>query len=106
MYEAQTSGSTHRGLSTTTQKLTRSTQQSPFSEADESFIKKSPSYAGLVKDSSVGIATTYGLIGPGSIPGRVGFLSFQQSPGCSCDPPSLISNGYRGRFQEGKVAGA
>jgi hypothetical protein len=48
--------------------------------------------------SPVGIATSYGLDGPGSIPGSVRFFSSPQRPDRLWGPPSLLSNGYRGSF--------
>ena len=44
-------------------------------------------------DSSVGIATGYGLEGPGSNPG--GGEIFRNSPDRPWGPPSLLYNGYR-----------
>ena len=52
------------------------------------------------RDSSVGIATRYGLDGPG-IESRWG----RDFPHPSWDPPSLLYNGYR-VFPGGKAAGA
>jgi hypothetical protein len=45
------------------------------------------------RDSSVSIATCYGLDGPGLSPG--GDEIFQTRPDRRCDPPSLLYNGYR-----------
>jgi len=45
------------------------------------------------RDSSVGIATGYGLDGPGSNPGK-GEI-FRTSPDRPLGPPSLSYNGYR-----------
>ena len=50
--------------------------------------------------SSVGIATDYGLVGPGSNPG--GSEIFSTRPDQLCGPPSLLYNGYR-VFPGGKV---
>ena len=44
-------------------------------------------------DSSVGIATGYGLDGPGSNPGVVKI--FRNFPDRPWGPPSLLYNGYR-----------
>jgi hypothetical protein len=51
------------------------------------------------RDSSICIATGYGLDGQGWIPGR-GRKSFSspQCPDRLCDPPSLLPNGYQGLF--------
>jgi hypothetical protein len=54
-------------------------------------------------DSSVGIATGYGLDGPGSNLG--GGEIFRTRPERSLGPPSLLYNGYR-VFPVGKAAGA
>jgi hypothetical protein len=49
------------------------------------------------RDSSVGTATGYELDGMGTIPGRGNqFFSSPQGPYGLWDPPSLLSNGYRG----------
>jgi len=50
--------------------------------------------------SSVGIATDYGLDGPGSNPG--GDENFRTCPDRPWGPPSLLYNGYR-VFPRGKV---
>jgi hypothetical protein len=50
------------------------------------------------RDSSVPTATSYGLDGPGLIPGRTRFFSSSQCPKRLRGPPSLLSNGYRGLF--------
>ena len=55
------------------------------------------------RDSSVGIATRYGLEGPGSNPG--GGEIFRTRPDLTWGPPSLLYNGYR-VFPGGKAAGA
>jgi len=52
---------------------------------------------------SVGIATRYGLDGPGSNPGNAEI--FHASPVRPWGPPSLLYNKYR-FFPEGKAAGA
>jgi hypothetical protein len=44
------------------------------------------------RDSSVGIATGYGLDGPGLIPGSVKYFSSPDRPDRLWDPPSLLSN--------------
>jgi hypothetical protein len=49
-----------------------------------------------VGDSSVGIASGYGLDNPGSISGMVGFFSSPHRPDRLCGPPSSLFNGYRG----------
>jgi hypothetical protein len=54
-------------------------------------------------DSSVVIATRYGLDGPG-IESRWGGEIFRTRPDRLWDPPSLMYNGYR-VFPGGKVAG-
>jgi hypothetical protein len=55
------------------------------------------------RDSSVGIATGYGLDSPGSNPGR-GEI-FPTRPDRPWGPPSLLYNGYR-NFSGDKAAGA
>ena len=55
------------------------------------------------RDSSVGIATHYGLDGPG-IESRWGEI-FRIRPDRPWGPPSLLYNGYR-VFPGGKAAGA
>ena len=52
-----------------------------------------PSYNAGGPCSSVGIATGYGLDGPGSNPGRDEI--FRTCPDRSWGPPSLLYNGYR-----------
>jgi len=56
------------------------------------------------RDSSVGIATGYGLDGPGIEP-RWGDEIFRTRPDQPWGPPSLVCNGYRA-FPGGKAAGA
>ena len=57
------------------------------------------------RDGSVGIATRYGLDGPG-IESRCGRGEiFRARPDRLCGPPSLLYNGYR-VFTGGKAAGA
>ena len=56
------------------------------------------------RDSSVGIATRYGLDGPG-IESRWGGEIFRTRPDWPWGPPSLLYNGYR-VFPGGKAAGA
>jgi hypothetical protein len=58
------------------------------------------------QNSSVGVATGYGLDGRGSIP-RSGkrFFSSPQRPDWLWGSPSLLSNGYR-RLSGDKTAGA
>ena len=53
--------------------------------------------------SSVGIATRYGLDGPGLNPG--GGEIVRTRPDRPCGPPSLLYNGYR-VFPRGKAARA
>jgi hypothetical protein len=53
--------------------------------------------------SSVGIATGYGLDGPGIESGEG--VIFRTLPDWPWDPPSLLYNGYR-VFPAGKAAGA
>jgi len=75
-----------------------------FQDRDINFITMVSLYMNFVgRDSSVGIATRYGLDGPG-IKSRLGeiFRARQDRP---CGPPSLLYNGYR-VFPEGKAAGA
>ena len=55
------------------------------------------------RDSSVGIATRYGLDGPGSNPG--GGEIFCTRPDRPCGLTSLLYNGHR-FFPRGKAAGA
>jgi hypothetical protein len=50
----------------------------------------------MSRDSSVGIATGYGLHGPGSIPGRVSFLSYSRRP----DHPEVGSTGVKRQRRE------
>jgi hypothetical protein len=59
-----------------------------------------------ILDSSVGIATAYGLGGPGSIADRTRLFSTSQRPDRLQGPPSLLSNGYRGHFSGAKAAEA
>jgi hypothetical protein len=56
------------------------------------------------RDSSVGIATRYGLDGPGIESRWVGEI-FRTRPDRPCGPPSLLYNGDR-TFPGGKAAGA
>ena len=56
------------------------------------------------RDSSVGIATRYGLDGPG-IESRWGDEIFLTRPHRAWGPSSLLYNGYR-VFPGGKAAGA
>jgi hypothetical protein len=54
------------------------------------------------RDSSVDIATGYGLDGRGSIPGKSKiFVSTPQRLDRLWDPPSFLINGYRGLFPRG-----
>jgi hypothetical protein len=56
------------------------------------------SYGSL--DSSVGIATDYGMDDRDSIPGRVKrYFSSPWRPDRLWSPPSLLYNGYRGIFR-------
>jgi hypothetical protein len=57
----------------------------------------------FIRDSSVGIATRYGLDGRDSVPGR-GRRSFStpQRPDPLWGPPSLLSNGHRRLFPRRK----
>ena len=55
-------------------------------------------------DSSVGLATDYGLDGPG-IDSRFGGEIFRTRPDWSWVPPSLLYSGYR-VYPGGKVTGA
>ena len=61
-------------------------------------------YLFMGRDSSVGIATRYGLDGPG-IESRWGGEIFRTRPDRSWGPPSLLYNGYR-VLPGGKAAGA
>jgi hypothetical protein len=55
-----------------------------------------------VSGISVGIVTGYGIDNGCSIPGRgKWFFSSPQRPDRLWDPPSLLSNGYRGFFSRG-----
>ena len=56
------------------------------------------------RDSSVGMATRYGLEGPG-IESQWGGKIFRTRPDRPWGPPSLLYNGYR-VFPEGKAVGA
>jgi hypothetical protein len=59
------------------------------------------------QDSSVGIATDYGLHGQSSIPGRgTRLFSCPQGPDRHWNPPSLLTNRFRRFFPRGKAAGA
>jgi hypothetical protein len=49
-------------------------------------------------NSSVGIATSYGMGGLDSIPNSAEFFSSPQRPDRQWGPPSLLSNGYRWLF--------
>jgi hypothetical protein len=53
------------------------------------------------QDSSVGIATGYGLESPGSIPCRKQFFCFSQRPDRLWGPPRLLSNRYRASSSRG-----
>jgi hypothetical protein len=53
------------------------------------------------QDSSVGIATSYGQDDLGSIPGMTRCFSSPQRPDWLWGPPSLLPNGYQGRFPHG-----
>jgi hypothetical protein len=59
-------------------------------------VKKHCERKGRSRDSSVGIATGYGLDDRGSIPGSERFFSTQQRPDRIWGPPSLPSNGCQG----------
>jgi hypothetical protein len=48
----------------------------------------------------VGIATSYGLDIPGSIPGNARFFSSVQHTDQLWAPPSLLSDGYQGLFPQ------
>jgi hypothetical protein len=52
------------------------------------------------RNTSVGIATGYGLDGPGSIPGKDKIFSAPQCPDRLRGPPSLLYNGYRWLFPQ------
>jgi hypothetical protein len=52
-------------------------------------------------DSSVGIATVYGLVDPDSIPGRDKIFLFPQRPDRLWGPPSLLFNAYPRQFLQG-----
>jgi hypothetical protein len=61
------------------------------------------------RDSSVGIATGYELDGRGvevRVPLGVRFFCSPRHPDGFWGPPSLLPNGYRGPFSEGKLVGA
>jgi hypothetical protein len=57
-------------------------------------------------DNTVGIGTSYGLVGPGLSPfmDRI-FFSSPQHPNQLFSSPSLLPNGYWGLFPGGKAAG-
>jgi hypothetical protein len=55
-------------------------------------------------DSSVGIATGYGLDGPGAVPGGARFFSSPQCPDQLWGPPNLLLNGYLELFPWGKIS--
>jgi hypothetical protein len=64
-------------------------------------ITHSPFIANIIcrnRDSSVDIATGYGLDGPDSIPGSARFFPSPERPDRLWGLPSLLSNGYRGLF--------
>jgi len=65
------------------------------------FLQSYPLFEG--RDSSVGIATRYGLDGPGSNPS--GGEGFRIRPDWPWGPPSLLYSRYR-VFPGGKAAGA
>jgi hypothetical protein len=50
-----------------------------------------------IRDSSMGVAMGYGLI-----PDNSRFFSSPQLPDGLWGPPSLLANGHRGEFTEGK----
>ena len=76
--------------------------QMGFNSAFKGLISHSTSYI-VGRDSSVGIATRYGLDGPGDrIP--VGARFFRPRPDRPWGPPSLLYNGYR-VFYGSKAAG-
>ena len=56
------------------------------------------------RDSSVGIATRYGLDGLGIESLWGGGEIFRPRPDWACGPPGLLNNGYR-VFTGGKAAG-
>jgi hypothetical protein len=59
------------------------------------------------QDSSVGIATGYGLVGWGSIlGGGTTLFSFSQRPGQFWGPPSFLACDYRALLPRGKAAGS
>jgi hypothetical protein len=63
----------------------------------------------MSQDSSVGIATGYGLDDGGvgvRVPVGARIFPSPCRPDRSCGLPSLLSNGYRGIFPESKAAGA
>jgi hypothetical protein len=55
----------------------------------------------MSRNSSVGITPGYGLDGRVSIPGRE-FVAIPQRPDEHWGPPSLLSNGYRRIFPQGR----
>jgi hypothetical protein len=62
-------------------------------------------YNTLDQDSSVSIATDYGLDGRNSIPGTAKFFSSPQRPNRLLSSPSLYPMGTGGSFPVGKAAG-
>ena len=67
-----------------------------YSDGSRSHVKHFTADLGpsRARHSSVGIATRYGLDGPG-IEFRCGGEIFRARPDRSCGPPSLLYNGYR-----------
>jgi hypothetical protein len=74
----------------------------------EKFIIQLPMKTCGSRDSSVGIATSYGLDDRGvgvRVPVGSGIFSSPDHPDRLWGPPNLLYNGYRGLFPRGKAAG-
>jgi hypothetical protein len=73
------------------------------------FSLRSYNFSCQSRDSAVGTATGYGLHDGGvavRVPVGSRIFSSRSRPDRFCEPPSLLSNGYRGLFSGGKAAGA
>jgi hypothetical protein len=65
-----------------------------------------PTFLNILTPNGIGIATGYGLDGPGSISGSARFFCSPQRPERLWGPPSLPLNGHPRLFPRGKMAGA